>query len=170
MKAETPLFRALSPKMVSKALQTFDRATTIVVGTCWGAALLMIVFALYTVSLSASTKRATEEALVAEPILPKIVRGPIEAHDAQQLTERLKHRYPEITFSLGADQSLTISSNDGNKFHEWLAVLSYIDTISPQYRWMVKDLCVGKCVASGLMRATLTGEKVSFEAPPDDKH
>jgi hypothetical protein len=159
------LLRALSPKLTTKALQTFDRATTIVVGACWGAALLMVVFALYTVSLAASTKRAAEEALVAEPVLPKIVRQPISAHEEQQLVDRLQHLYPDIVFTLGGDQSLTVRASDGSKFHEWLAAVSYLDSASAQYRWSVKEFCVGKCVANELMHAVLVGEKVSFEAP-----
>jgi len=148
------------------AAKTFDRATTIVVGVCWGAAIIMMAFAVYIVSLSASTRRASETAAAAEPILPKIVKKPIDAQDALPLTDRLQHRFPGITFSLGPDQSLSVSTNDGSKFREWVTVLGYIDTISPKYRWTIKELCAGKCQGNTLMHALLVGEHVSFEAPP----
>ena len=63
---------------MTKAVQTFDRATMVVVCVCWGVAVLMMAFAMYAVILSASTRRASETAAAAEPILPKIVRKPIE--------------------------------------------------------------------------------------------
>jgi hypothetical protein len=164
MKLDPGILRALSPKLTTKALQTFDRATTIVVGACWGAALLMVVFALYTVFLAASTKRAAEEALVAEPVLPKVVRTPMASHESQQLVERLQHLYPDVVFSLGGD-GLAVRATDGAKFHEWLAAVSYLDSASAQYRWTVKEFCVGKCEANEIMHAVLVGEKISFEAP-----
>jgi hypothetical protein len=164
-----PLIKSLSPKFVTKAVQTFDRATTIVVGACWIAAVLMMAFALYAVTFSASTRRAAETAAAAEPVLPKIVKKPMDAHDAKPLLDRLQHRYPGITFSLGRDQELLVAATDGAKFREWLTVIGYIDTISPKYRWTMKEFCVGKCGSSTIMHAVLSGEKVSFETPKDGK-
>jgi len=159
------LLKVISPKIASKALQAFDRATTVVVGTCWAAAILMMVFAAYTITLTVSAKRAADAALVAEPSLPKIVNKTIEPHYAQQMVERLQHRYPEITFSLQNNQNVVVTAIDGARFRQWLTALSYIDTISPEYHWSIQQFCVGHCTGSELMRATLTGEKISFEAP-----
>ncbi|HUY67739.1 MAG TPA: hypothetical protein VMV79_00375, partial [Alphaproteobacteria bacterium] len=139
--------------------------TMVVVGACWGAALLMVVFALYTVHLSAAAKQDAVKALVAEPILPQIARAHIDTRDAQALTERLQHDYPDLKFTLGRDGSLQVVATDGAQFREWMTALSYIDTISPQYRWSMQEFCVGKCSGSGLMSATLIGERVSFKAP-----
>lgn len=160
------LLKALSPKLAAKAIQAFDRGMTVVVGACWGAALLMMIFALYTASLSAAASRAAEEAEAAEPILPKTVRQPVEPHDLEPMIERLQHRYMGISFSLGTDRALTVSCVDVNKFREWLTALSYIDTISPEYRWSLREFCVGGgCKGGALMIAVLTGEKISFAAP-----
>jgi hypothetical protein len=159
------VFKSLSPKIAARAMRTFDHATMVVVGTCWGAAILMTVFALYAVSLSVSTRRAAADAVVAEPVLPKIVRSPMNAHDIQPLVDRLQHLFPAISFSLGNDHLLTVAAGDGSKFREWITVLGYIDVLSPKYRWTIKELCVGKCSGGNLMRAVLTGESVSFEAP-----
>jgi hypothetical protein len=159
------LIKSFSPRIASKALQTFDRATTIVVGACWGAAVLMMVFAIYTTTLSVSAKRAEDAALVAEPSLPKIVRQGIDARAAQIMVERLQRRYPDVTFNLANNQNITVTALEGSKFRQWLTALSYIDTISPEYHWSISSFCVGKCQGNDLMRAVLTGERISFEAP-----
>lgn len=165
-----PVVKSLSPKFVARAVHTFDRATTIVVGACWGAALVMMAFALYAVILSASTRRAAETAAAAEPVLPRIVRKSIDAHDAQPLVDRLQHRFPGITFSLANDQAMIVSTSDGSKFREWVTVLGYIDTISPKFRWTMKEFCVGKCGTGSLMHAVLVGERVTFETPQTENN
>lgn len=159
------LVKVLSPKVASKAVQTFDRATTIVVGVCWGAAVFMMALAIYTTMMSVSARKAAENAIVNDPVLPKIVHKNIESKSAQQMVERLQRRYPEVIFSLGNNQSLTITAVDGGKFRQWLTALSYIDTISPEYHWSLTTFCVGKCPGNELMRAVLSGERISFEAP-----
>lgn len=164
------MMKALKLRFATKAVHTFDRATMIVVGVCWGAAIMMVLFALYAVILSASTRRAAETAAASEPILPTTIHKPIELRESQPLVERLKHRFSDITITLNNDQSVTLSANEGAKFREWLMAMSYIDVMSPQYRWTIKEFCAGKCSANVLMRAQLTGEKISFEAPqPGDK-
>jgi hypothetical protein len=163
--------KALGMRFVTKAVQTFDRATIIVISVCWSAALLMMVFATYAMILSASTRRASEAAAAAEPILPKIVHKAIETHDSRPLVDRLQHRYNDINITLNNDQTVTISADSGAKFREWLTAISYIDVMSPQYRWTIKEFCAGKCIGGVLMHAILTGEKVSFEASTTkDKH
>jgi hypothetical protein len=167
--------KALSMRFVTKAVKTFDQATVIVVSVCWGAAVLMMIFAIYALILSASTRRASETASAAEPILPKIVRKGIDVHDARPLVDRLQHRYPDISITLNNDLSVTIAADSGTKFREWLTAISYIDVMSPQYRWTIKEFCAGKCMGGILMHALLIGEKVSFEAPSakdqsKDKH
>ena len=157
--------KILSPKVAAKAVQSFDRATTVVVGACWGAAILMMAFAVYTTMISVSTKRQAENAEIAEPILPKIVRKGIEPRVAQGLVDRLKRLYPDLTFALANNQVLTVTAIDGSKFRQWLTALSYIDAISPQYHWTMTQFCVGKCTGNEIMRANLTGEQIALEAP-----
>ncbi len=160
----------LAPRLVSKALRLFDRATMFVVAACWCAALLMMAFALYTVSLSVTAKRAALAAAATEPSLPKVVNKLPDASEIQPLMERLQKRFPDISFSLARGQLLTISANDSSRFRSWLTVLSYVDTISPQYRWSVKELCVGgKCQDASPMRAVLEAEKISFATPQAKK-
>jgi hypothetical protein len=138
------LVKVLSPKIAAKAVQSFDRATTIVVAACWGAAILMMAFAIYTTLTAVSAKRQAENAEIAEPSLPKVVRKNIEPRAAQGLVERLKRLYPDITFNLANNQALTVTAIDGSKFRQWLTALSYIDTISPEYHWTLTQFCVGK--------------------------
>ena len=158
------IMRAISPKLATKAIQTFDKATILVVSVCWAAALVMTSFAIYTIIASSSARRAAESAQVMEPILPKINRAAIEPRAAQQLLDRLKHRYPEVTFSTTNDQQLKVSSADGSKFREWLTAVTYVDIMSPDFHWTVQDFCVGKCKGD-IMSATLKAEKISFAAP-----
>ena len=159
------LMKALQIRFIRKAVHTFDRATVIVVGVCWGAAIMMVLFALYAVILSASTRRAAEAAAASEPVLPTTLHKPILPRESQPLLDRLKHRFPGISVTLNNDQSVTLSANDGSKFREWLMAMSYTDVMSPQYRWTIKEFCAGKCSGGVLMHAILTGEKISFEAP-----
>jgi hypothetical protein len=156
------LFKVVSPKLVAKAMQAFDRSTTFVVGTCWAVAVLMIGFTLYTLHLSVTTKRDAETALVAEPNLPKIVRDQISVREAQRLVDRLQHLYPDIIFSFRGN-SLTVTASDGSKFRSWLMSLGYIDTISPQFHWAIQEFCVGNCLSHELMKVVLSGEKISFQ-------
>jgi hypothetical protein len=158
--------KAFSVSVMQRAIAAFDRATMVVVLACWSGAILVMLFALYTLNLSVTAKRETIEAAAHEPSLPKMVNKPPTMAELNPLVDRLKQRYPELTFSLAGDTSLTISSNEGARFRTWLTVLSYIDTISPQYRWSMREFCVGvKCGSSSLMRAIVTAEKISF-APP----
>lgn len=164
------IMKAMSSRMVTKALQKFDRATTVVVGACWAAAVLIMALAVYTTILSVSAKRAANDAIAAEPVLPKIVRSNIDNRYLQLLLERLQHQFPEVVFSIEKNQSLQVSALDGSKYRQWLTALSYIDTVSPEYHWSISKFCVGKC-SGEIMRAVLTGEKISFQAPqPDDKN
>ena len=155
--------KIFSPKTMAKAMQTFDRATTVVVSVCWGAAAFMMAAAIYTLMLSVSTRHATDEALVAEPSLPKIIHKPIDLKSTQAVFERMQRRFPDISFSVQG-QALVIDSADGAKFRQWLSALSYVDTIAPEFHWSLDDFCVGKCNHSAVMHAKLMGDRITFEA------
>jgi len=158
--------KILDPSFFGRAIQTFDKATMLIVSVSWGAAILLTLFALYTINLSVSAKRQVIEAAAMEPSLPRIVTRPPESKEIAPLVERLQKRFPELNFTLANDQSLTVAAVEGSKFRTWLTVLSYIDTISPQYRWEMKDFCVGvQCNATTPMRAVLTARKITFSAP-----
>jgi len=157
--------RVFNPAFISKILKTFDKATMLIVSVSWGGSLFLMLFALYTVNLSVTAKREVYEAAAMEPSLPKIMTRKPENSEIKPLVDRLQKRFPDISFSLSNEQALTVSAVDGAKFRTWLTVLSYIDTISPQYRWQMKDFCVGvQCKASTPMRAILTAQKITFAA------
>lgn len=160
------LTRMLAPRLIARVVQSFDKATVVIVGSCWGATLLIIIFALYALNLSVQAKKSVVEAAAQEPFLPKIVAKSPNAAEIGVIIERMKSRFPDITFALANDQSLTVSAIEGAKFRTWLTVLSYIDTISPQYRWKIKDFCVGmKCPVATPMKATLVAQKITFSVP-----
>jgi hypothetical protein len=159
--------KVLAPKIAAKAIQTFDRATVIVVGACWAAAILVMIFAIYATTVSVSAKREADEAMAVEPALPKITRKGVEVTYAQTMLDRLKRLYPDVGFSFERE-NLIVTAVDGARFREWLTAVSYVDTISPDYHWSIKQFCVGKC-GGEIMHAVLIGEHISFEMPkPDD--
>ncbi|MDD2325671.1 MAG: hypothetical protein PHW63_06700 [Alphaproteobacteria bacterium] len=158
--------RVFRPRMISKAMQAFDKATIVIVSACWGGAIFLMILALYTVNLSVDSKRQVAEAAAAEPSLPKIVTRPPDARDMKPIVERLQKRFSDIGFTLANDQTLTVYTSDGSKFRAWLTVLSYIDTISPQFRWQIKTFCVGgECPGAVPMKAVLAAQKITFSAP-----
>ncbi|HAX91746.1 MAG TPA: hypothetical protein DCY07_06020 [Rhodospirillaceae bacterium] len=155
--------KLLSPRLLNKVIQTFDKGTMVIVASSWGVAVLLMSFALYTVHLSVTARRSAIEAAAQEPALPKLVARPPESKELMPIVERMKKRFPDITFNVSGDQSLTVSANEGPKFRTWLGVLSYIDTVSPQYRWQIKEFCVGmQCSAAMPMRAILIAQKITF--------
>lgn len=161
------IMQVFGPKIVSKAMQSFDRATTVVVISCWCAAFVVMSAAVYTITISVAAHRAADAALAAEPVLPKIAHAPMDIKSAQNMFDRMQHRFADVTFSVRGT-NLGVTSSNGSRFHQWLAALSYIDTISPQLHWSFQEFCVGECTNAELMHAVLKGERVSFEAPKDD--
>lgn len=157
---------AFSPGIMARAIKTFDKSTAIIVMSCWGGAILLIAFAFYTLTLTMNAKREMSEAMAREPSLPRIITGAPDAKEIQPLIERLQKRYPDISFVFGKDKTLTVSTTSVGNFRLWLTVLGYIDTSFPQYRWSIKEFCVGmKCENKIPMKAVLTAEKISFIAP-----
>lgn len=165
-KPNKDILKAVAPKLMVRALRTFDKATMVVVLSCWAAAVTVMLFALYSLVLVGNIKKEVTAASAVEPILPKIKKSGLERKEVEVVIDRLQKRFPDLTFSIAPGQAVVISAVDGNKFRLWLTAISYADTIFPQYRWTVKDLCVGlKCSNSDTpMRAVLSIEKVSFSA------
>ena len=157
--------RTLAPRFVNKAVKTFDKATIVIVSSCWGGAILIMLFALYTINMSVSAKKQVITAAATEPSLPQLVSRPPELNELKPIVDRLQRRFPDISFTLGNDKSVTITATQGSKFRTWITVLSYIDTISPQYRWQIREFCVGgKCGGSVPMKAVLIAQKISFSS------
>ncbi len=158
--------KAFGAKVMERALQAFDRATMVVVISCWVGAISVMAFALYTVTLSTKAKQEALVAAATEPGLPKVTSTALESAELQPIVDRLQKRFPEISFSTSRERTLTVTANDVNSFRLWLTVLSYIDTVTPQYRWTIKEFCVGsRCEKNTPMRAVLGAEKVTFATP-----
>ncbi len=160
------LIKAFSPKVLARALRKFDSSLMVIVGVCWGGAIVLMLMAMYTVHLSVGAKRDLIQAMASEPSLPKMEMTQPNVREMEPLIQRLQKRHPELVFVLGRDSSLTITANEPSKFRLWLTILSYVDTMSPQYRWQIQEICVGNfCGSSVPMRAILTPKKISFSAP-----
>lgn len=162
--------KAFTAKVMDRAVKAFDRATMVVVASCWAGAIAVMALALYTVSLSVKAKQESIAAASIEPGLPKVVSKPLETAEIQPIVDRLQKRFPEITFTATKDKTVSVTASDVNYFRLWLTVLSYIDTVTPQYRWTLKEFCVGiKCDKNTPMKAVLGAEKVTFATPSAGK-
>ncbi len=159
------MLKFLSPQVISKAVTTLDKYTTIVVSACWAAALVILILAVFSVRGAVTAKKDADAALVAEPVVPSVQKAAIEARETQATMDRMARQFPDIKFEAGGSQSIVIKSVDGARYHEWVSALSYIDSMSPQIHWTLDELCVGNCKGSDLMRAVVSGERLRFSLP-----
>lgn len=155
----------LSPRLVAKAVTSLDKSTSVIISTCWLAALVTLILAVFSVHNAISAKKAASEALVAEPVLPKVTNTPINAREGQAILDRLQHQFPDIKFEMGPMESIVVKSEDGAKFHQWITALSYIDAMAPEFRWTLREFCVGACNGQDLMKAVVAGQKAAFSLP-----
>ena len=154
-----------SPRIIAKAVTTLDKSTTFVVGSCWAAAFVILILAVFAVRGAVSAQKDAMSALVAEPVVPVAQKTSIDAHEVQVTMDRMQHQFPDVKIESGGNQSVIIRSNDGSRFHQWVAALSYVDSMSPQIHWTLNEFCVGNCKGSDLMRAAVSGERVTFSLP-----
>ena len=159
------IVKFFSPRITAKALATLDKSTALVVSACWLAALVMLILAVFAVHGAVSAKKEAAEAITVEPVLPKQSAAPLNSREGQELSDRLQHQVPDIKIAYDQKGLITVRSDDGNKFHQWITAISYIDTMAPQYRWTLQDFCVGNCGSNGLMRASVAGQKIVFSLP-----
>lgn len=165
MSAQNLLKKVLSSRLVVKAVMKFDQTTAIVVGLCWLIAFIMIIIASVSVNAVFSAKKEAFNAISAKPVLPVTVMTPITMQEEKGLLVRLKRDFPDLAYEINANGNISIESSNSRLFQEWIGVLSYIDAMSPQYRWEFVNFCVGKCKNDTTMQASVTGKKISF-APP----
>lgn len=156
----------LSPEQLAKAMRTLDRAAVVMIVSVWVGAVLMMGVALYTVNRAHQARQKAEGAAAIEPIVPVIQQAMLSRAELEKLAERLRLRLEKIGFNALPDNALEISSSEPGLYLDWLAAMSYLDTIAPQVRWTVRDLCVGtECGTTSVMRAIVTGERVTFKVP-----
>ncbi|MDD3030097.1 MAG: hypothetical protein PHS57_07450 [Alphaproteobacteria bacterium] len=161
------LIRVFSPRVVYMAIKSFDRSTAVIIGLAWAVACLMLFFASLSIRGVVDSKREALLALAQEPVLPKITTAPIRLNNIEPILSRLKRQFPEINIDQREGKFLTLRSNDGALFHQWISALSYIDSMTPEIRWDLREFCVGACGGGGgLMSATLVGREVSISLPP----
>jgi hypothetical protein len=163
------VLKAFSPRILVKALLTLDRATAIVVGSAWLAALAVLIIAMFSVSNALSAKKLAADAQAVEPILPIATTSRINQNDASVLVERLQRQFPDIKIEADGSQTIILKTSDASKFHQWVSALSFVDAMSPQLRWIMQGFCVGSCGQGDLMRAAVVGQRVKFALPPQSE-
>ncbi len=165
-KLNTIYSRVFSPRVITRAIRAFDRATVVIVASTWGGVVLLMLFALYTLNLSTRAKVETVAAAAMEPALPQMLSRQPDMKEMEEIRNRLEKRFPDVTFAVAPDRAMTLTANDGSKFRMWLNALTYIDTAYPKYRWRIKEMCVGaKCSTNIPMKAVLTPDKIVFANP-----
>ncbi len=156
----------LSADLLAKTMRSLDRTAMAMLIVSWSAAILMMGVALYTVSTAHHAKVEAETAAALEPLVPTINRATLSRKDLDGFVARLRVRYKTVEISATPDNALVISGTDSAHFLDWLSALSYLDTVAPQVRWTIRDLCVGnECGGSSLMRAAIIAERVTFQTP-----
>ncbi len=156
----------LSAGLMTRAMKTFDRASAFIVLTVWGAALAFSALAYVGVEQTIKARQNLAEAEAALPVLPTIAQDPVPAPTLQQLADRLKKRLGEKVTLTPTGSQLRISATLPESYNAWLSAISYVDTISADTQWSIKQFCVGLECKDGLMNVTLDAQKVSFTAPP----
>lgn len=155
-----------SPELMGRAFRTLDRVAVAMMLTSWLAAVVLMGFALYAANSAGKARQAAEVAAAVEPIVPVLQRVTLPKPELEKYAALLRGRFAKIGFNALPDNGLEVASTEGQDYLEWLAALSYLDTLAPQVRWSVRDLCVGpECGAGAIMRAIVTGERVTFKVP-----
>jgi hypothetical protein len=165
MPGMTNLGKLFSPRILSRTVMMLDKSTGIVVGTGWLVAVLTLIIAVMGVHSAVAARKLAADALIAEPVLPVATATAIDARETQVIVEKLQRQFPDLKIDSDSTHAITVRTEDGAKFHQWVTALSYIDTMAPQYRWGFKEFCVGHCTTD-LMRAVISGQKVIFTLPP----
>jgi hypothetical protein len=160
------LTKMFSAATLNKAVRSFDRTMTLFVSIGWGAVLLVWMFAIYTIHMSVTAQSQVAEASAKEPSLPIIEKTAVPAPQLEKIIVLLQKKFPELTISTGRDSAVNIIGSDGSRFKSWMYVLSYIEIISPEYYWEIKEMCVGsQCGANTLMKVVVAPQKIVFKAP-----
>jgi len=159
------ILRATSPQVAAKVIHSLDKSTAVVMGICWMAAFTMLILAVMSVKGAILSQKDASGAVASEPVMPLITTSAVSAKEIHSIVDRLQRQFPGVKFNVGQGQTLEIKSDEGAKFHQWISSLSYVDTMSPDYRWSVRDFCVGSCGGKGLMQAVLQGQKVVLSRP-----
>lgn len=156
------LVRAFAPNRIAPILNSLDRSTGVIIGSCWLAAFAMLLLAFFSVRGAVSAQKEALAALASEPILPSIQNVPLAARELQSMAEQLQRQFPNIKIAVKTGQNgrqgVEIKSEDGSRFHEWITSISYVDTMAPRFHWTLQEFCVGTCT-QGLMSALVTGQK-----------
>lgn len=151
--------------VMSRAVQAFDKATSVIVLIIWGAALLFTVLAYSSVQRSLNARAELASAEASAPLTPKISMQPLAEATVAQIGERLQRRYGsqvQITINSG---KLQIAAKDAAAFTTWLTAVTYLDVIRPDVAWKVEDFCVGASCPNNVMNVTLVAQSVNFDVP-----
>jgi hypothetical protein len=158
--------RYFSGDIFQKAMLSMDKATLLIIGSAWLAALVVSGFAFMSIKDLGQLKIKTETARALDPVLPKIVRLPLGKEQYEPLLQRLKKQFPMVQLEITGKPNLKIQNNNPDAFMDWLNAISYVDGMVSTVRWTMTSFCVGvECTGDALMQAELTAEAINITQP-----
>ncbi|MCL2505174.1 MAG: hypothetical protein FWE93_02840 [Alphaproteobacteria bacterium] len=162
----TLLKKAFSPKTVLRAVATFDKSMLVIIASCWLCAIVAMGLATFAINGVVEWKSRTDKAILSEPIIPVMKSTPVGTRELADIEDRLRRQFPSISISRTTQGGgmLVIKADKGELYQQWITAISYVDSIAGQYKWELKEFCVGACTGGkGLMYAALSGYKVTIE-------
>ncbi len=158
--------RYFSGDILEKAILTIDKSTALIIGTAWLVAMVAMGIAFVAVRDTAQLKLKVEVASALDPVLPKIVRMPLNKEQYEPLLQRLKKQFPTLAIEISAKSTLRVQSNNSDEFMAWLNAVNYVDSMVSTVRWTLTTFCVGvECPGDNVMQAELTAEAINITQP-----
>lgn len=153
--------------IMTRAVQTFDKNSGIIVGIVWMAALILLVLANMGVGRALSARELLAAAEASTPLTPQITQSKLGDNEIKIITEKLQKRYSS-TLQIGqkqGDNIITITAKDPASFSTWLTAITYLDIIRPEVEWKIDNFCVGPKCGDFIMGASLSAQAVAFTVP-----
>lgn len=155
-----------SGQALEKALLTIDKSTLIIMAVVWLAAIGMGGAAFMAVKDAAMLKMKAETARALDPVLPKIVRLPLDKAQYDPLLLRLKKQFPTVLMEVTGKPTLRLHGTNAEDYINWLNAISYTDSMVSTIRWTLAFFCVGsECPGDDVMQAELTAEAINITQP-----
>ncbi len=153
--------KVFSPRIMARALTSFDRASAFLVVVGWVVAFMMLILADIAVHRIASVSVDKESPGV------KVVASAMSPDEIKPVYDRLEKRFPDLKMRLDDGQKIEIASDSGAGFQQWIAAIQAVETEAPQFSWSFDSFCVGQCGDRGLMSAAIVGQKKEFSSRAD---
>lgn len=162
---KNPFQPFLQTKIALQAVRTFDRASGIVVLIVWGAAIILMGLAYLSVQQTLHARQQIAQAQADQPSLPQFHEQPVDGQLLDTMTQKLIKRYGGKLTVTGSGGEIRMSGATADAYQSFLSAIAYLDTVTPDVSWKIKDFCVGSECKEGMMSVHLSGGKVGITDP-----